>query len=75
MFGAAVFAIVLKLGERPTPALWIGLSTVLVLRLAGIRWRISLPVFESQPPSSLPASSGPDAPGVRPADDRKDDSV
>jgi uncharacterized membrane protein YeiH len=75
MAGAAVFAIVLKLSERPTHALWIGLSTVLVLRLAGIRWRISLPVFESQPPSSLPACPGPDAPGVRPTDDRKDDSA
>jgi len=73
--GAVVYAIVLELGERPTHALWIGLSTVLVLRLAGIRWRISLPVFESQPPPSLPASSGPHVPEARAADDRKDDSA
>lgn len=48
--GALVYALVLEFGWGSQQALWIGLGTVLVLRLAGVRWRISLPVFESQAP-------------------------
>ena len=75
ILGAAVYAAVVKIGEPPSHALWIGLSTVLVLRLAGIRWRISLPVFESQPPPPLPASSGPGAPESPVGKDTKHDSA
>jgi uncharacterized membrane protein YeiH len=46
IFGAATFALAVELGETVPNAVWIGLAMVLVLRLVGIRWRISLPVFE-----------------------------
>jgi uncharacterized membrane protein YeiH len=50
IIGALAYWGVLELGWPAPQALWVALFTVLVLRLAGIRWRISLPVFESHAP-------------------------
>lgn len=46
ILGAGAYAAALAVGWLPREALWVGLATTLVLRLIGIRWRISLPVFE-----------------------------
>jgi uncharacterized membrane protein YeiH len=46
IFGALSYVGVAHAGFGPQQALWTGLLTTLLLRLAGIRWRIALPVFE-----------------------------
>jgi uncharacterized membrane protein YeiH len=43
--GASLFVSLLKLGIAPQLAMVLGTAATLVLRLAGIRWRIALPVF------------------------------
>jgi uncharacterized membrane protein YeiH len=53
ILGALAYVGVLQAGFPPYQALWTGLLITLLLRLAGIRWRISLPVFtpvDDQPP-------------------------
>jgi len=45
--GAAAFVILVKLGLDEPIATPLGLAMVLGLRLLGIRWRITLPLFES----------------------------
>ena len=58
--GAAVF-VVLTVWAPATPRNAIlGILTTLGLRLAGIRWHITLPVFQ---PKSGPSENGPDQPG------------
>ena len=45
--GAAAFVILVKLGLDEPIATPLGLAMVLGLRLLGIRWRLTLPLFES----------------------------
>jgi uncharacterized membrane protein YeiH len=44
--GAAAFVILIRLGVPQPAATPLGLALVLGLRLVGIRWRLTLPVFE-----------------------------
>jgi hypothetical protein len=46
--GAAAFVILVRLGLDEPIATPLGLALVLGLRLVGIRWRLTLPVFESR---------------------------
>ncbi|HTI98893.1 MAG TPA: trimeric intracellular cation channel family protein [Dongiaceae bacterium] len=50
MIGAVVFTVLCHLGVPYPVATPIGVLLVLGLRLAGIRWRLSLPMFEPQEP-------------------------
>lgn len=43
--GASVFVLLRELDAEPTPAALIGLLCALLLRLAAIRWRLSLPAL------------------------------
>jgi uncharacterized membrane protein YeiH len=49
--GAAVFTLLCRLGVTEDLATPIGIALVLSLRLAGIRWHLSLPVFEHPGPA------------------------
>lgn len=44
-FGAVLFVVLVKWGCQPQTAVILGASATLLLRLAGIRWRIALPMF------------------------------
>jgi uncharacterized membrane protein YeiH len=44
-FGASLFVLLLRFGVEPQPGMVLGTAATLLLRLAGIRWRIGLPVF------------------------------
>jgi uncharacterized membrane protein YeiH len=48
MAGAIVFTVLGRLGVREPVSTVVGVTLVFGLRLAGIRWRLSLPVFESR---------------------------
>lgn len=54
MAGAIVYLILLHLHWEDSLTMCLGTGTTLVLRLAGIRWKIGLPVFE--PKEDKPAS-------------------
>jgi uncharacterized membrane protein YeiH len=53
MAGAIVFTVLDRLGVIEPVATVVGVALVFGLRLAGIRWRLSLPVFEAQKNDSL----------------------
>jgi uncharacterized membrane protein YeiH len=46
--GAAAFVILVRLGLDEPIATPLGLALVLGLRLSGIRWHLTLPMFESR---------------------------
>ncbi|KAB7619685.1 trimeric intracellular cation channel family protein [Alkalilimnicola sp. S0819] len=48
--GALVVVLIGRVLEDPNLASWLGALTVLVLRVAAIRWHLSLPVFTHQEP-------------------------
>jgi len=48
LMGAAAFVILVRLGLDEPIATPIGLAMVLGLRLVGIRWHLTLPIFESR---------------------------
>lgn len=45
-FGACLYVLVRAWGIEPQSAMIIGTASVLALRVAGIRWRLTLPLFE-----------------------------
>jgi uncharacterized membrane protein YeiH len=51
--GAAAFVILISLGLPEPAATPLGLALVLGLRLVGIRWRLTLPVFQSHSSKSV----------------------
>ena len=54
MAGAVVFVILRRVGVEDSVATPAGVALVLGLRLAAIRWRVSLPVFQPRAPDALP---------------------
>ncbi len=48
MIGAAAFVILVRLGLDEPIATPLGVALVLGLRILGIRWRLTLPIFESR---------------------------
>ncbi len=56
-FGASIFVWIRSWSDDPQRDMLIGTAVTLAIRLAGIRWRISLPVF--RPKSSVPAVAKP----------------
>lgn len=72
--GASLFALMRSYSMDPQLNMVVGTATTLVLRLAGIRWQIGLPMFRnkhehraaSSPPPPLPARQP--SPGQRQAD-------
>jgi len=69
LFGAVAYLLGRRLLPYPQAALWVGLTTTLALRLAGIRWHLSLPVFEAVAPVTSfpdPVREGSQATEVKP---------
>jgi len=44
--GSSVYLILQGIGIARTPASFVGMTTIFVLRLAAIIWRLRLPVFD-----------------------------
>lgn len=58
--GASTFTIAHQLALAPVAAAGLGVAVTLALRLAAIRWSLSLPVFEEQPTSAPSRPEGTD---------------
>ena len=61
--GAAVYVLAHTWAPGAAWPMLLGVGTTLALRLAAIRWALSLPVFEEEeptPPASRPPDRGPD---------------
>jgi uncharacterized membrane protein YeiH len=54
-FGAVTYVVLRELYQDQPEHLWIGILCTLLLRLAGIRWRLCLPVFVPRDPAAAGA--------------------
>ena len=61
-FGASLFVLLNRLSLDPQINLLLGVATTLLIRLAGIRWRITLPMF--RPKTKKQQSDSQQSPGA-----------
>lgn len=60
-FGAAVFVVLARCGVDAQVNMVVGTAATLLLRLAGIRWRIALPMFRPRATKTAPAPAAESA--------------